>query len=118
MYRGINNFKNGYQPRSNIVKDDKGDLLADSHNILARWRNHFCQLLDVHGVNDIRQSEIHTAEPVVTEPSAFEVDLAIEKLKSHKSPHIDQILAEFTMRSINLLFLLGRRRNHMRSGRS
>ena len=28
------------------------------------------------------------------EPSAFEVDLVIEKLKSHKSPGIDQIPAE------------------------
>ena len=28
------------------------------------------------------------------EPSAFEVDLAIEKLRSHKSPVIDQIPAE------------------------
>ena len=28
------------------------------------------------------------------EPSAFEVDLAIEKLKSHRSPGIDQIPAE------------------------
>jgi len=30
----------------------------------------------------------------VPEPSAFEVELAIEKLKSHKSPGIDQIPAE------------------------
>jgi hypothetical protein len=29
----------GYQPRTNIVKDEKGDLVADSHSILARWRN-------------------------------------------------------------------------------
>ena len=29
-----------------------------------------------------------------SEPSAFEVELAIEKLKSHKSPGIDQIPAE------------------------
>jgi hypothetical protein len=65
-----------------------------SHSILARWKNHFCQLLNVHGVNDVRQSEIHTGEPLVTEPSAFEFDLAIELLKSHKSPGIDQILAE------------------------
>ena len=28
------------------------------------------------------------------EPSAFEIELAIEKLKSHKSPGIDQILTE------------------------
>jgi hypothetical protein len=30
----------------------------------------------------------------VPEPSAFEVELAIEKLKSHKSPGIDQIPEE------------------------
>ena len=41
-----------------------------------------------------RQTETHTAEPLVPEPSAFEVDLAIEKLKSHKSPGIDQITVE------------------------
>ena len=36
----------------------------------------------------------HIAEPLVPEPSAFEVELAIEKLKSHKSPSIGQIAAE------------------------
>jgi len=45
-------------------------------------------------VNDVRLTEIHTAEPLVTEPSAFEVEVAIEKLKRHKSPGIDQIPAE------------------------
>ena len=33
LYRGINDLKNGYQPRTNIVKDEKGDLFADSHSI-------------------------------------------------------------------------------------
>jgi len=69
-------------------------LVADSHSILTRWRNYFSQLLNVHGVNDFRQTEIHTAEPLVPEPSTFEVELAIEKLKSHKSPGIDQIPAK------------------------
>jgi hypothetical protein len=36
LYRRINRFKKSYQPRSNFVKDEKGDLLADSHNILNR----------------------------------------------------------------------------------
>ena len=36
---------------------------------------------------------LHTAEPLVPEPSAFKVELAIEKLKSHKSPGIEQIPA-------------------------
>ena len=68
-------------------------MFADSHNILARWRKYFSQLLNIHGVNEVKQIKLHTAEPQVPEPSAFEVELAVEKLKSHKSPGIDQILA-------------------------
>jgi hypothetical protein len=26
LYRGINDFKKGYQPKINIVKDEKGDF--------------------------------------------------------------------------------------------
>jgi hypothetical protein len=44
--------------------------LNDDLSSLARWRNHFCQLLSVHGVNDTRQTEIQTAEPLVPDPSA------------------------------------------------
>jgi len=36
----------------------------------------------------------YTAEPLVPEPSAFDFELAIEKLKNHKSPGIVQIPAE------------------------
>jgi hypothetical protein len=61
---------------------------------MDKWRKYFSQLLNVHGVNDVRQTELHTAEPLVHEPSAFEVDLAIEKLKCHKSLGTDQIPAE------------------------
>ena len=46
------------------------------------------------GVKDVGQAEIHTAEPLVPEPSASEVELATDKLKSHKSPGIDKIPAE------------------------
>ena len=59
------------------------------------------------------------------EPSACEVQVAIGKLKRHKSPDTDQVPAEvmqgveqFAMRSINVLFLFGIRRNCLRSGRS
>ena len=43
---------------------------------MARWRNHFSQLLNVHGVGDGRQTEIHTAEPLTLETSALEVGMA------------------------------------------
>ena len=81
MYRGINDFNKGYQHRNTIVKDEKGDLVADSHSIMARWRNYFSQILNVQEVKGVRQAEIHTVEPLVPEPSAFDVELAIEKLK-------------------------------------
>jgi len=81
LYRGINDFKKGYQPRNTVVKDENGDLVADSHSIMARWRNYFSQLLNVHEAKDVRQAEIHTVEQLVPEPSAFEVELAVEKLK-------------------------------------
>jgi len=33
LYRGINDFKKGYQPRTNIVKEEKGDWVANSNNV-------------------------------------------------------------------------------------
>jgi hypothetical protein len=45
IYRGINEFKRDYQPRSNFVKDENGDLLADSNNTVNRWKRYFSQLL-------------------------------------------------------------------------
>jgi hypothetical protein len=41
LYRGINEFKRGYQPRSIFDKDENGDLLADSNTILNRWKSYF-----------------------------------------------------------------------------
>jgi hypothetical protein len=55
LYRGLNDFKWGHQPRSNLVMDENGDLLAD----------YLSQLLNVYRVSDVRQREIHTAEPLV-----------------------------------------------------
>jgi hypothetical protein len=50
--------------------------------------------LNVHRVSDDRQREIHTAEPLVPEPSPFEVENAIANFRKYKSPGSDQILAE------------------------
>ena len=68
--------------------------MADSHSNVARWRKYFSQIFNVHGVKDVGQAEIHTAEPLLPEPCASEIELVIDKLKSHKSPGIDQIPAE------------------------
>jgi hypothetical protein len=73
LYRGINELNRGYRPRKNLVKDENSDLLADSHNILNRWKSYFSQLLNVHNVSDVRQIEIHTAERLVPGPNHLEV---------------------------------------------
>jgi len=82
--------------------------------------------VNVYGVNDFRQTGIHTAEPPVPEPSAMEIEMASEKLKRHKSPGTDQIPAklikagveQLVLRSINLLILFGMRRNCQGSGKN
>jgi hypothetical protein len=75
------------------VKDENGNLLADSH-ILHRQKKSFSQSLNAHRVSDFRQTEIHTAEPSVHDPSLLVVENAIAKLKRYKSPSSDQIPAE------------------------
>jgi hypothetical protein len=77
-----------------LVKGKNGDPFADYHNILNRWKNYFSQLLNVHDVSDVRQIEVHTAEPLVPGPSRLEVETAIAKLKRYKSPSSEQIPAE------------------------
>jgi hypothetical protein len=79
LQRGINEFKRGYQPRSNLVKNENGDLLADSNTILNRWKSYFSQLLNVHNISDVRQIEIHTAKRLVPGPSQLDVEISIAK---------------------------------------
>jgi hypothetical protein len=57
LYRGIIDFKEGYQPRTNIVKDD---FITDSHSILARWSNHFSQLFNVDEASVVRRQNTHS----------------------------------------------------------
>jgi hypothetical protein len=55
LYKGISDFKTGYQLRINIVKIEIGDLVTDCHSILAIWRNHFFRLFIVQECNVVRE---------------------------------------------------------------
>jgi len=57
-------------------------------------RNHFSQSLNVSWVSDVRKREMQKTEPLVPEKSAFEILMAIGKLKRHKSRDVVQIPAE------------------------
>jgi hypothetical protein len=71
-------LRGGYQPITSTVKDDNGDMPTDFH-ILNRWKKYFSQLLNVDRVSEVRQIKIHTTEPLVPDPSAFETETAIAK---------------------------------------
>jgi hypothetical protein len=45
LCRVINEFKKRYKPKTDLVEDESGDLLADPHTVLIGWKNCFCQLL-------------------------------------------------------------------------
>jgi hypothetical protein len=48
----------------------------------------------VHSVSDVRQTEIHTAELLLTDPRPDQIEIAIANLKMYKLPGSDEILAE------------------------
>ena len=50
--------------------------------------------MNIQHVNKVRKTEIHTAETLVPEPSAFKIRVVVEKLRRHKLPGINQISAE------------------------
>ena len=91
MYKGIDDFKKGYQPRTNRVKDEKGDLVVDPFSAVDRRRNSFSQVLNVQLVKNM--------------------------IKSQQN-YLGQGVEQFIMRSINLFFLFGKMWNCPRNGGS
>jgi hypothetical protein len=45
-------------------------------------------------ISEIGQIEIHAAEPLVADPSPYEDEMSVAKLKGYKSPGSDQNQAE------------------------
>jgi hypothetical protein len=84
------------------------------------WMNYFSQSLNVHDVSDVKQTEIHTAEPLVPGSSRHEAEIAIARLKKYKSLGSNKILAELfsTGKSTNSLIFFGIRKNCLIIGKS
>jgi hypothetical protein len=82
LHRNTTEFKKDYQPRTNLVKDERSDILVDSHKIVSRWENYFCQLLHVQYVGQVLLSRLkwiqqsHLCQSLSV---TSEVDVAIGK---------------------------------------
>jgi hypothetical protein len=72
---GINVFVMVMQVSIMIHAVEDYQLLTNDKNI--EHENCFSQLLNVHNVSDVRQIEVHTAEPLVPGSSRLEVEIAI-----------------------------------------
>jgi hypothetical protein len=59
--------------------------------------------LNAHEIDDVRQTELLTAAPLMPAPRSLKCEIAIEKLKRHKLPGIDQIPAELIQAGGNTL---------------
>jgi sorting nexin-29 len=69
-------------------------ICSQIHSVSNRWKIFFNQVLNEHGVHDVRQMDKQTAEPLVPEPSLVKVEIAIGKLKRYKSVGTNQIPAK------------------------
>ena len=47
MYKGINEFKKGYQPHAYVIKKHDGTIVAETTSIISRWEQFFSNLLNV-----------------------------------------------------------------------
>ena len=61
LYTVISDFKKGYQPRTTIGKDEKGDLVRNRHRILATWKTHIRQPFSVHSFSMLGR-QTHTQQ--------------------------------------------------------
>jgi hypothetical protein len=58
----MNEFKKGYQLKSNAIKEKRSDGRACSQNTLNRQENYFYHLRKERGFNVVRETEMDTAE--------------------------------------------------------
>ena len=58
MYKGINEFKKGYQPRAYVIKKHNGTIVVDTTSIVSRWEQFFSNLLNVNKSTSHEGSEI------------------------------------------------------------
>jgi hypothetical protein len=85
----------------NICKDKDGPIICGRNEVLARWNEHFNDLLNKSNNQDHTAAEDESIQfiegPIVEEidpPSLEELEKATKKLKNSKAPGADGITAE------------------------
>ena len=106
FYKAVNNMKRGFQPRMSGCKGKDGKIIGEEKKILERWTEHFVELLKE---GEDKEKENHRGNPTPTtkpdsaqeqvqeicqEPTRYEVERAIQRMKNNRAPGEDTIVAE------------------------
>jgi len=106
LYKAVNNMKRGFQPRMSGCKGKDGKIIGEEKKILERWTEHFVELLKE---GEDKEKENHRGNPTPTtkpdsaqeqvqeicqEPTRYEVERAIQRMKNNRAPGEDTIVAE------------------------
>lgn len=98
FYRKIRFFKKGFTPNPFGVKNKEGVVVTENLQVLQRWSEYFCELLNVEGQNNTMGEEnedtYYHVQPKIETPTREEVKEAIKTLKNNKAPGKDEISAE------------------------
>ncbi|CAG4964057.1 unnamed protein product [Colias eurytheme] len=94
FYQELKSYKKGYQPVTQMLEDEDGNLITNKTDIKVSWHNYFQQLLNCTQLNvPIPQSKQDNV--VNIEPLSFkEVQQAIMRLRNNKAPGIDGLPSE------------------------
>ena len=80
------------------VRSKEGTMLSEEHEQLARWKEHFEEVVNrtTGQAGDAEEEEDWDSDPRirVKEPSVEEIKRAIKQIKSGKSPGLDNIPPE------------------------
>lgn len=95
-------LKTAYGPRSRascpVRSADRTTLITEKSEVLARWAEHYCELLNRHTPTDPQFADSIPELPIMRElddtPSLIEVRSAITSLKNNKAPGPDAVPAE------------------------
>lgn len=98
FYKKVKFFKKGYIPNPYGVKNKEGIVVTETQQVIERWREYFCDLLNVDGVDFAPEEDnddvYYHVQPKVEAPTREEVEAAVKALKSNKAPGRDGITAE------------------------
>ena len=94
FFKQTKELKTGYNPRTEIMKEENGELVTEGEEIAKQFGKVFEELLNPQTLQDHTQIEYYTAEPEYVEPTDDEVRMTINTLKNNKSPGEDGLASE------------------------